>query len=150
MKKTLNFLKKQGVGFYIGAVVALFALISLILYFVNCNADYYVNDGIDGAVVRLTAAAFVAQVAYLISMQFLKNGLIRRLLFILQIAVIFCITVAFMLLFGERLLSITSIMTFDKNDYNLADMATTIRAMIFYVLTALLSVIGAGFAVRKD
>lgn len=143
MKQFLVVLKQKKSLVIPTLVSLLLAGVSFVLYFINCGRDYYVNDGIDAVVVVLTIVALISLIVRLLMIFFLKNETLLNLSFILNVIFITCMTISFMWIVNERLLSITSIMTFDKNEYNLADMRTSILALGFYLISALSAMIAS-------
>lgn len=145
MKQNIRSLKQERSLIIFTLSSLILAIVSFVLYFINCNRDYYINDGIDKAVVIFTAAALISLTLRLLMIVFLKNELLKNLSFILKVVFIAFMTISFMRIVNERLLSITSIMTFDKNEYNLADMRTSLFTLGFYLISSLFATITTCF-----
>lgn len=139
-------MKKQSAGFYLTAVSAVAALVGLIGYLVNCGTNYFVNLGIDYAVVGCAVAAVVLQAAYLLVAQ--KGQKIW--MDILPVAVSVLLMVAMLLMVNTRVVSIAAVMTFENNAKNMADLTSAIVGIAGCLVAAIVSIVSAFFDVSKE
>lgn len=139
-------MKKQSAGFYLTAVSVVAALVGLIGYLVNCGTNYFVNLGIDYAVVGCAVAAVVLQVAYLLVA---RKGQ-KTWMDILPVAVSVLLMVAMLLMVNTRVVSIAAVMTFENNAKNMADLTSAIVGIAGCLVAVVVSIVSAFFDVSKE
>lgn len=139
--------KKMGAGLILNAITILVTCAGLILYIMNCNTNYFANMGVDTAVVICLAAALILEVVMVVGS--LKMGA-KPVLDILPIASGVLTAFAAIRFIGSRIAGAASIMTFENNAENMADLNGAICAMAVCVVALVCVIITSFFKVVKD
>lgn len=125
------------------AVVA--ALVGVVAYLINCNTNYFINQGINASVVACAVAGLVALVVYLVMAQ-KGNSMVSD---ILVIAAAVLLMTATMLMVNTRIASIAAVMTFENNASNMADLVSCIVGIAGCLVATIVSVVSSFFDVTK-
>lgn len=138
--------RKIGKGFILTALTMIVTGVSLFLYLQNCKTDYFANMGVNTAVVFCLACAAVLEALMLaLSMKLGENVY-------LNIIPAFCgglTAVAAIQFIGSRITGAASIMTFERNAENMADLGNAAAAAAWCVAALLLAMISSFFKVVK-
>ena len=117
--------KKMGAGLVLSVITVLVTVAGLVLYMMNCKTNYFVKTtGTDNTIVACLAVAAVA------------CGVLTAYALI-----------AFV---GSRIAAIGSIMTFENNAQNMADLKGAIIGMIVCAVALIFTIISSFFKVVKD
>lgn len=136
---------KKSAGFPLTALSAVLALVGLVFYFINCNTNYFVADGMDPAVIGCTAAAIVVEVVLIaVAMKGQKDWMD-----ILPVAAPVLLMVGFVVFLTGRINAIAAIMTFTNNAQNMADLQSAIISMACLLIATIVGVVAAYFDVTK-
>ena len=64
--------KKMGAGLVLSVITALVTVAGLVLYMMNCKTNYFINSGVNNAVVACLAAAAILEIVMIAAS--MKNG----------------------------------------------------------------------------
>ena len=147
----MTFLKKQSFGFYASLVVCVLAIISVALYSANASGGYY-NDS-NSLVVFLTVMGIVLVALSLVLAQIAdKSYALEKLCDLVRVAIPCFIIAACLVFLSARVYSYGIIFFSDLEAGNAAAMEAatqSVTAVVFYVITAVLSAVTAFFAIKK-
>lgn len=135
----MDFIKRQRSGFYFAAVTAVAAVVALIFYFVNCRTSYFINLGMNPAVIIGIICAVIALVAYVFLDQ--KTDLIVKDALPVISAVLLCVSL--MLFIASRVNGIAAILTFTNNAQTMADLSSAIVCIILLFVAVVTNVIAS-------
>ena len=142
----MSFIKKQSTGFYITVLTVILAGVSLISYLINCNTEYFTASGVNAGIVILLAAGIILEAVYIA----VSNKMGQKEYF--DIIPVLCgvvIILAFVLYLSERVSSIATIMSFEKNAQTISDLSSAIVAMAACLLAAIFNITGSFFRIVK-
>lgn len=139
--------KKMGVGVILGVITILVTVAGMILYMMNCKTNYFANMGMDSAVIACLVIAAVLEAVMIVAS--LKLGA-RPVLDILPVASGVLTAVAAVRFIGSRIAGIASIMTFENNAENMADLNNAIAGMVVCVVALVCVIFSSFFKVVKD
>ena len=122
--------KKMGAGLVLSVITALVTVAGLVLYMMNCKTNYFINSGVNNAVVACLAAAAILD--------------------ILPVACGVLTAYALIQFISSRIAAIGSIMTFENNAQNMADLKGAIIGMIVCAAALICTIISSFFKVVKD
>lgn len=161
MADVKGFIKKQGVGAYLGIVVAILALVSLIIYVMNGSSEGYFQGLTSTGVVTMSVFAIVFAIGAVVLSQFSFDGLTGRIVKI--VCGLLCIGAALLLIasmldfIGSRAEGLAYIYFSDENvlsevqtPANLTSAETAITGFILYGITWLVSIVAVFFKIVKD
>ena len=139
--------KKVGAGLVLSVITALVTVLGLVLYMINCKTNYFINSGVNNAVVACLAVAAILEIVMIVAS--VKMGA-KPVLDI--IPVVCCVLTAYALIqfLGSRIAAIGSIMTFENNAQNMADLKGAIIGMIVCAVAMICTIISSFFKVVKD
>lgn len=148
----MQFIKKQSAGFYTSILVIILTIVCAALYSVNAATEYYSDT--KSIVVVLSVIAVIACLASIIFGEFAeKSPILAKIADILAVAVPVLVLIAGMLFLSDRVYSYAIIYGSDLENGNEAAQSAagqSLVAVILYIVTALLAVVSAFFAVRKE
>lgn len=142
----MELLKKQSVGFFITILSGIVMLAGIILYFINCNTNYFSNLGINMAVVVCGVVGIVGQITYVALNEKEEVPVAAEILPIVNSALFMFATVTFI---GSRVYGLASIITFENNAANMADLTNAITGMAVCLAAVILAIISSFFNVKK-
>ena len=137
---------KKSLGLYLTALAAIAAVVSIAAYVVNCGTDYFMSLGTDPAVLGCIIAAIAADVVY-IAVTWKGH---RMWSDILPVAAPALLTAAVLLFANSRIYGIASIMTFDGNAQNMADLASVFVSIAAGLIAVIVGVVAAFFDTVKE
>lgn len=140
-------MKKLSVGFFLTVLSAILAVVGLIFYMVNANTAYFANLGVNAAIVGCAVAAIVLQAIYLGAAA--RNERHWALGFC-PIVACALLMLAFTNFITARVNGIASIMTFENNASNMADLTSALVGLVFCLLAVVFGIVSAFFDVSKD
>lgn len=143
----MNEKKKTGLGAIFTILTIIVSVVALVLYLQNCKTNYFMNMGVNQTVVISLAVVIIAEVLF-IGLS-LKLGPIPYLDILPVIAGV-CSAVAAIQFIGNRIAGAASIMTFENNAENMADLQNAIVAMVVCVLAMLCVIVSSFFKVVKE
>lgn len=143
----MNFIKKQSIGFYFTVLTILALICSLVGYILNCKTKYYVSFGVDTALVVFLVLSIAAEVVYIIGCNKMAGNWITDIIPVAAGVFSMLAMVAFL---EVRAYSIATILTFQNNDSNLADMKGAIIAMVFCGAAVVFSILSSFMKVVKE
>ena len=139
--------KKMGAGLVLSVITVLVTVAGLVLYMMNCKTNYFVKTtGTDNTIVACLAVAAILEIVMIIVS--VKMGA-KPVLDIIPVA---CVLTAYALIafVGSRIAAIGSIMTFENNAQNMADLKGAIIGMIVCAVALIFTIISSFFKVVKD
>ena len=139
--------KKVGAGLVLSVITALVTVLGLVLYMINCKTNYFINSGVNNAVVACLAAAAILEIVMIAAS--MKMGA-KPVLDILPVACGVLTAYALIQFLGSRIAAIGSIMTFENNAQNMADLKGAIIGMIVCAVAMICTIISSFFKVVKD
>lgn len=140
--------KKMGAGLVLSVITALVTVAGLVLYMMNCKTNYFAKTtGVDNAIVACLAIAAILEIVMIIAS--VKMGA-KPVLDIIPIVCGVLTAYALITFIGSRIAAIGSIMTFENNTQNMADLKGAIIAMIVCAAALICTIISSFFKVVKD
>ena len=136
--------KKMGAGLVLSVITALVTVAGLVLYMMNCKTNYFINSGVNNAVVACLAAAAILEIVMIAAS--MRMGA-KPVLDILPVACGVLTAYALIQFISSR---IGSIMTFENNAQNMADLKGAIIGMIVCAAALICTIISSFFKVVKD
>ena len=73
--------KKIGAGLVLSVITALVTVLGLVLYMMNCKTNYFINSGVNNAVVACLAVAAILEIVMIVAsvkMGAYYSGSVRR------------------------------------------------------------------------
>lgn len=139
--------KKTGAGLIFSAITILVTAAGLFLYIQNCKTNYFSNIGVDQKIVLCLGAALVLEI--LMVAFSMKMG--AKPVFDIIPPVCGVLTAYGVIQFiGSRIAAAASIMTFENNTQNMADLNGAIRAMIVCAVALICVIFTSFFKVVKE
>lgn len=142
----MNFIKKQGLGFYLCLISLVLGAAGLVYYNINCHTAYFTNLGVSPIVVGCTIAALILQAGILLLSQKGSNVVVD----LAFVASSVLLVVALANFLTARVNGIASIMTFENNASTMADLSSAITGMVLYLLAVILGIVASYCKVCKD
>lgn len=143
----MNEKKKAGLGAVFTILTIIVSAAGLVLYMQNCKTNYFMNMGVNQTVVISLAAVIAAEALFLLLS--LKAGA-KPYWDILPVIAGICSAVAAIQFIGSRIAGAASIMTFENNAENMADLQNAIVAMAVCVAAMLCVIVSSFFRVVKE
>lgn len=143
----MNEKKKPGIGAILTIITAIVTAAGLILYMQNCGTNYFSNMGVNSAVTMCLAAAAVLEILMVILSMALGS---RPYLDILPVISGVLTATALINFVGSRIAGAASIMTFEANAENMADLKNAIVAMAVCAAALICIMITSFFKVVKE
>lgn len=137
---------KKSVGFFMTILSAAAAAVGAAAYFMNCRTNYFINLGIDPVVMGCAVCAIVLQAAYIIVTQ-KGNQLWTDILAVLPPVLLIVATIT---LAGSRISGIASIMTFENNAQNMADLTSAIVGIAACLIATMVGIAASFFDTVKE
>ena len=138
--------KKMGAGLVLSVITVLVTVAGLVLYMMNCKTNYFVKTTGNTIVACLAVAAILEIVMIIVSV---KMGA-KPVLDIIPVACGVLTAYALIAFVGSRIAAIGSIMTFENNAQNMADLKGAIIGMIVCAVALIFTIISSFFKVVKD
>ena len=113
----------------------------------NCKTNYFINSGVNNAVVACLAAAAILEIVMIAAS--MRMGA-KPVLDILPVACGVLTAYALIQFISSRIAAIGSIMTFENNAQNMADLKGAIIGMIVCAAALICTIISSFFKVVKD
>ena len=139
--------KKIGAGLVLSVITALVTVLGLVLYMINCKTNYFINSGVNIAVVACLAVAAILEIVMIVAS--VKMGA-KPVLDIIPVVCGVLTAYALIQFLGSRIAAIGSIMTFENNAQNMADLKGAIIGMIVCAVAMICTIISSFFKVVKD
>ena len=139
--------KKIGAGLVLSVITAIVTVLGLVLYMMNCKTNYFINSGVNNAVVACLAVAAILEIVMIVAS--VKMGA-KPVLDIIPVACGVLTAYALIQFLGSRIAAIGSIMTFENNAQNMADLKCAIIGMIVFAVAMICTIISSFFKVVKD
>ena len=139
--------KKIGAGLVLSVITALVTVLGLVLYMINCKTNYFINSGVNNAVVACLAVASILEIVMIVAS--VKMGA-KPVLDIIPVVCGVLTAYALIQFLGSRIAAIGSIMTFENNAQNMADLKGAIIGMIVCAVAMICTIISSFFKVVKD
>ena len=139
--------KKVGAGLVLSVITALVTVLGLVLYMINCKTNYFINSGVNNAVVACLAVAAILEIVMIVAS--VKMGA-KPILDIIPVVCGVLTAYALIQFLGSRIAAIGSIMTFENNAQNMADLKGAIIGMIVCAVAMICTIISSFFKVVKD
>lgn len=140
----MDFLKKQSGGFFTASISAVLAVFGLIFYLVNCGTAYFSSWGVNALIV-VGGLLSIAALATWVVLASNKSIWFADALPILSAVFL---TLAFALFVNDRAGSVASIMTFENNEQNMADLSSALIGMVLYFLSLIMSIVASFGEIR--
>ena len=139
--------KKTGTGLIFSVLTILVTAAGLFLYIQNCKTNYFSNSGVDQKIVICFGVALVLEI--LMVAFSMKMG--AKPVFDIIPPVCGVLTAYGVIQFiGSRIAAAASIMTFENNTQNMADLNGAIRAMIVCAVALICVIFTSFFKVVKE
>ena len=135
--------EKKAAGFWLAVITLVLSVAAIVAYFVNSKTAYFARYGTNTVVIACMIAAAVALVLYLLLN---KTPVVGDLL---AIAPPVLTVVALMSYVNDRVAGIASIMTFENNAANMADVTSAIVAIACMVLAMIVGIVSSFKAATK-
>ena len=139
--------KQVGAGLVLSVIPALVTVLGLVLYMINCKTNYFINSGVNNAVVACLAVAAILEIVMIVAS--VKMGA-KPVLDIIPVVCGVLTAYALIQFLGSRIAAIGSIMTFENNAQNMADLKGAIIGMIVCAVAMICTIISSFFKVVKD
>ena len=139
--------KNIGAGFVLTIITAIVTAAGLVLYLQNCKSGYFANQGVSTTVAACLGAAVVLEILWLLLS--LKQGA-KMYLDAIPVICGVLTAVAAIQFIGSRIAGAASIMTFENNAQNMADLKSAIIAMTVCVAALLCVMISSFFKIVKE
>ena len=139
--------KKVGAGLVLSVSTDLVTVLGLVLYMINCKTNYFINSGVNNAVVACLAVAAILEIVMIVAS--VKMGA-KPVLDIIPGVCGVLTAYALIQFLGSRIAAIGSIMTFENNAQNMADLKGAIIGMIVCAVAMICTIISSFFKVVKD
>ncbi len=139
--------RKIGIGTVTTVLTAVVTLVALILYLQNCGSGYFSGLGVSGAVVACMIIAIVLEVLMVVLSIFMGA---KSYLDILPVAAGIFTAVAAIQFIGSRVAGAASIMTFENNAENMADLQNAIVGMVVSVIALVFAIATSFFKVVSE
>ena len=139
--------KKMGAGLVLSVITVLVTVAGLVLYMMNCKTNYFINSGVNNAVVACLAAAAILEIVMIAASMRMRA---KPVLDILPVACGVLTAYALIQFISSRIAAIGSIMTFENNAQNMADLKGAIIGMIVCAAALICTIISSFFKVVKD
>lgn len=139
--------RKIGIGFILTALTMIVTAVSLFLYLQNCKTNYFANMGVNTTVAACLVIAIILEALMLVLS--MKQGE-KAYLDAIPVVCGVLTAVAAIQFIGSRIAGAASIMTFESNAENMADLSNAIVAMACCVVALLLVMISSFFKVVKE
>jgi len=137
---------KKSVGFFMTILSAAAAVVGAAAYFMNSKTNYFINLGLDPVVMGCIAAAVLLQVVYIVVTQ-KGHQLWSDVLAVLCPALLMVATI---ILTGTRISPIASIMTFENNAQNMADLTSAIVSIAACLIAVIIGIAASFFDTVKE
>lgn len=137
---------KKSVGFVMTALSAAAAVVGAVAYFMNSKTNYFINLKRQPVVMGCVAAAVVLQIVYLV-VTGKGHQLWTDVLAVLSPALLMVATIT---LAGTRISGIASIMTFENNAQNMADLTSAIVGIAACLIAAIIGIAASFFDTVKE
>ena len=139
--------KKMGAGLVLSVITVLVTVAGLVLYMMNCKTNYFVKTtGTDNTIVACLAVAAILEIVMII----VSVKMAKPVLDIIPVACGVLTAYALIAFVGSRIAAIGSIMTFENNAQNMADLKGAIIGMIVCAVALIFTIISSFFKVVKD
>ena len=139
--------KKVGAGLVLSVITALVTVLGLVLYMMHCKTNDFINSGVNNAVVACLAVAAILEIVMIVAS--VKMGA-KPGLDIIPVVCGVLTAYALIQFLGSRIAAIGSIMTFENNAQNMADLKGAIIGMIVCAVAMICTIISSFFKVVKD
>lgn len=139
--------KKMGAGLILNVITIVVTAAALILYMQNCKTNYFSNMGVNHTVVGCLAVSVVLEILMIVLS--MKMGA-KPILDAFPVACGIMTALASIQFIGSRIAGAASIMTFENNAENMADLTGAIRAMVLCVAALVCVMITSFFKVVKE
>lgn len=137
---------KKSTGLYLTVLSTAAAVVGTVAYVMNCRTNYFINLGVDPVVIGCAVAAIALQVVYLAATQ-KSRALWTDILAVLPPVLLIIATIT---LAGSRISGIASIMTFENNAQNMADLSSAIVGIAACLIAALVGIVASFFDTVKE
>lgn len=139
--------RKIGAGMILNVITILVTGIGLMLYMQNCKTNYFSNMGVNNTVVGCLAASVILEILMIVLS--MKMGA-KPIFDVIPVACGVMTALAAIQFIGSRIAGAASIMTFENNAENMADLTGAIRAMAVCVAALVCVMITSFFKVVKE
>lgn len=137
--------KKKKAGLFLTPISVILGIAGVVAYVINCGTDYYAKMGIDAMVVCCIAAAVLIQVV-LIALGLRGQ---KTWMDVLPVAACILLMAGTLIFTGSRVESIATIMTFEKNDANMADLASALAGIGLCLGATVIGVVSSFFDITE-
>jgi len=137
---------KKSVGFFMTVISAAAAVVGAAAYFMNCKTNYFINLGVDPVVIGCAVAAIILQAVYIVATR-KGHQMWTDMLAVLPPVLLIIATIT---LAGSRISGIASIMTFENNAQNMADLTSAIVGIAACLIAAIVGIAAAFFDTVKE
>lgn len=142
----MEFIKKQGAGFYLTAISTVLAVVGLVFYLINCNTAYFSNLGIHPGVLGCLVIAILAEIGMIAGNESMGE---KQYFDIMPVIASVSLIVGVVLFISVRVAEMASIMTFENNAQNMADLSSAIFGIGFCLAAYIVSLAASFFSILK-
>lgn len=139
--------KRMGAGLVLNVITILVTAAGLFLYMQNCKTNYFSNMGVNSTVAGCLAASLILEILMVVLS--MKMGS-KPIFDIIPVACSVMTALAAIQFIGSRIAGAASIMTFENNAENMADLNGAITAMAVCVAALVCVMITSFFKVVKE
>lgn len=147
----MDFFKRQSIGFYMGILTFSITLAALVYAEINGRTAYFHNLGVESRVLDCVVASLALEIFALVSGQVHRGNrwlaLARDIALCLAAVLLVLGLVSFL---SSRINGFASIMTFEQNAQNMADLQSALIAIVLFALAVVLAIVTSFFRVRKN
>lgn len=137
---------KKSVGFFMTIISAAAAAVGAVAYFMNCRTNYFINLGVDPVVMGCAVCAILLQAVYIAATR-KGSQLWTDALAVLPPVLLIIATIT---LAGSRISGIASIMTFENNAQNMADLTSAIVGIAACLVAAITGIAASFFDTVRE
>lgn len=152
----MDFIKKQGISFYIMVVAAILSIVAVSVYGSEVGMTYYVKENVQvsGLIVTFSILAILIAIAEVVVPQFKfsENAIVKIALDVLMVAFVVLTMITGMVLLQDRVyyLAITLGSDLNAGDAGAFDAAyKSIAVFVLYMVTVVVGIVGTFFSVQK-
>ena len=123
------------------------AVVGAVAYFMNCRTNYFINLGVDPVVMGCIIVAILVQCLYVGITARQGHALWSDALPVISPVLLIVATIT---LAGSRISGIASIMTFENNAQNMADLTSAIVGIAACLIAAVIGIAASFFDTVKE
>lgn len=147
-----EFIKKQGIGFYLSVLASILGIVSLIIYIANATTVYYNDYSAPIVAVTIFAILLSCGAAVMSQFEFAQLKIVKIAIDIMLVLSAFLLIWAVTMFIGSRVESLAYVFGSDLESDNAAAQSGTRQAIagfVLYFIAWFATVVGAFFSITK-